>query len=593
MVSLRELPFLGVGIGFRPELQKEQSRHLDRIDWFELIADRYLRSVPESIERARAMKGRQALVPHGLELSVGTEGPLDLQYCDEVAELVRTLRAPFYSDHLCMTKAGGFEIGQLTPLPFTEAAARRAARKARDIQRLLGVPFLLENVSYSFAFPSPMTEQAFVSRVVTEADCGLLLDLTNVFINSQNHRYDPYAFLEALPLDRVIQIHLAGGEKHGGRWVDSHSQSVDAHPEVWRLLEYVVARSPVRAVLIERDQNFPSEFQEMLQDIEHAREILGRRGAVEAPAPAALPPELDASPALLPVDEPRFQAALARLIVDPGLRQRFLEAPAATCASLELSAPATEALLQAGPAHIDLFGREVSAKRFALLAKIAPATLKLLQKERLLHGLTTRFVTTYLPRESREFPNRSVRDGFWLLDLVERMFADGEFQLAHLRDIARFERAQLSLYSTQPPVESALAARAARDARPEPTDAELLTARPRLGAHTQVERFGCDVIEAIRRVTSGASLEDVATTPTLILFLKAPGWRNVQPMGINERTATVLALCDGQCTTAELLARLASRGSTEDKDRTEAGGLKLIRDLYRLGALMLDFGMEQ
>lgn len=591
MSSLRELPFLGVGIGYRPELQKEQSRHLDRIDWFELIADRYIRSVPESIERAKAMNGRQPLIPHGLELSVGTEGPLDLKYCDEVVELVRTLRAPFYSDHLCMTKAGGFEIGQLTPLPFTEAAASRAARKARHIQQLLGVPFLLENVSYSFAFPSPLTEQAFLTRVVTEADCGILLDLTNVFINSQNHRYDPYAFLEGIPLDRVIQIHLAGGEKHGGRWVDSHSQSVDAHPEVWRLLEYVVARSPVRAVLIERDQNFPSEFQEMLKDIEHAREILGRRAAVEAPAPAARPVELDSSPRPLPVDEEGFQAALARIIVDPGLRKRFLEEPAATCASLELSAPAIEALLHAGPAHIDTFAREVSAKRFSLLNKIAPATMKLLQREGLLHGLTARFVATYLPRETREYPNRSVRDGFWLLDLVEQLFADGEFRLPHLQDIARFERAQLYLYSTLPPVESALAARAARDARPEPTDAELLTARPRLGAHARMERFGCDVIAAIRRVTSGDSLEGVAATPTLILFHKAPGWRNVQPMGINERTAAVLALCDGQRTTAELLAQLTQGGSPEEKARKEAGGLKLIRDLYQLGVIMLDFGM--
>jgi len=299
VVKLDDISVLGVGVGFRPELHREQSRFEDRIDWFELIADRYLRSVPEGLDRALPMLARRPLVPHSLEMSVGADEPLDLGYVDQIAELARTVGAPFCSDHLCMTRVGGLEIGQLTPLPFTPATAARCAAKAREAQEILGVPFLLENITYGFAIPGAMGEAEFITRVITEAGCGLLLDLTNVFINSQNHGYDPYAFLDALPLSRVIQVHLAGGERHGDRWVDSHSRSVDAHPEVWGLLDHVVRRSPVRAILIERDQSFPERFEEILGDIERAREIFerGRGGAAAGPA------RIEAAPADRPAEE--------------------------------------------------------------------------------------------------------------------------------------------------------------------------------------------------------------------------------------------------------------------------------------------------
>jgi uncharacterized protein len=278
-MEVSTLPVLGVGIGYRPELEALYRRHADRIEWLELIADRYLE--PESLARALPLRDRFPLIPHGLEMSIGTDGPLDADYCAQVARLIRALDAPFHSDHLCMTKVGGhdtieqgtLELGTLVPLPFTETVARRCAGKAREIRDLLGVPFALENITYPFALPGSMPEAEFLTAVLEDGDCGLLLDLTNVFINSQNHRYDPYRFLESLPLRRVVQVHLAGGVQQNGEWIDSHSHPVDSHPEVWGLLEYVVAHSPVRGVLFERDQNFPDQMGEILDDIDRAREI--------------------------------------------------------------------------------------------------------------------------------------------------------------------------------------------------------------------------------------------------------------------------------------------------------------------------------
>ncbi len=281
-MNLGELPFVGVGVGYRPELSELYSRHREHIDWLELIADRFLE--PESLERAAPLAADFRLIPHGLEMSVGTDAPLDEDYLGQVAQLVAALAAPFYSDHLCMTKAVGpagvLELGTLVPLAFTERTALRCAAKARRIQEVLGVPFLLENITYPFALPGELSEADFIRLTLEQADCGLLIDLTNVFINSQNHGYDPLVFLDTLPLERVVQVHLAGGVRApDGEWHDSHSHSVSQHPQVWELLEFVVQRAPVRGVLLERDQNFPSDLAEIIDDLARARAILAPRAA--------------------------------------------------------------------------------------------------------------------------------------------------------------------------------------------------------------------------------------------------------------------------------------------------------------------------
>ncbi len=274
-VDWASLPKLGVGLGYRRDIHQDCLGHPGRIDWLELIADHYLSPLPEWAEEASELARRMPVVPHGLEMSVGSHEPVDAAYCRSVKELVARVRAPFYSDHLCMTRAGGLEMGQLTPLPFTRSTARRCAERARLIQEHIGVPFLLENVFYSFRFPGELSELEFIQSVLEQSGCGMLLDLTNLYLNSQNHRYDPYAFIDGLPLERVGQVHLAGSERRQDMWFDTHSQPIGKHPEVWDLLSYLVSKAPVKAVLIERDQNFPQDFGEILADLDKARAILG------------------------------------------------------------------------------------------------------------------------------------------------------------------------------------------------------------------------------------------------------------------------------------------------------------------------------
>jgi hypothetical protein len=270
-----DLPRLGAGLGFRPALANDIEQHRSEIPWVELCSDHYIgRAVTDRTDRAVRLAGLLPVVPHGLDLSIGTDAPLDMDYCEQLVHLVKTVKAPWYSDHLCFTKASGLELGQLTPIAFTRRAAKRCAEKARQFQDMLGVPLLLENITYYFDVPGEISEAEFLSQVVTEGDCGILLDLTNLYINSQNLGYDPYAFMDAIPLDRVVQVHIAGGVLDGDLWIDTHSHPVDNHPPVWDLLEHLCRRAPVRAVLLERDSNLPDDFGEILAEIEHVKQIM-------------------------------------------------------------------------------------------------------------------------------------------------------------------------------------------------------------------------------------------------------------------------------------------------------------------------------
>lgn len=269
-----DLPRIGVGLAYRPWFVRGIEQHRDRIDWIEICADHYIYRTEGRVARAVELSERLPIAPHGLELSIGTDAPLDMDYCHDIAQLARAVRAPWYSDHLCFTQVSRIELGQLTPIAFTERTASRCAAKARQFQDMLGVPLLLENIAYYMGIPGgAMTEAEFLSKVVNDADCGILLDLTNLYVNARNLRYDPYEFIDQIPLERVVQVHLAGGTYEDGMWVDTHDHPVDSHPEVWDLLDYLCRRAPVRGVLIERDANPPDDFGEMLAEVERARAI--------------------------------------------------------------------------------------------------------------------------------------------------------------------------------------------------------------------------------------------------------------------------------------------------------------------------------
>jgi uncharacterized protein len=263
------LPRLGVGLGYRQPLHGDILANVDRIDFLEIISDQYLYVAPDRYDRLRGLRERFPIVPHGVGLSIGTAGPLDTDYLDRLAGVVAACGAPWFSDHLSFTKVPDTDIEQLMPLWFTQESLDAVCRNLNQLKSRIDTPFLLENITYYFPIPdSEMTEAEFITRVVEETDTGLLLDLNNVWVNSVNHGFDPYEFLRSIPLHRTVQIHLAGGQVVDSLLIDTHSRPVQE--PVWDLLSYVLARVPVKAILLEWDQDWPA-FEQLLAHLDRAR----------------------------------------------------------------------------------------------------------------------------------------------------------------------------------------------------------------------------------------------------------------------------------------------------------------------------------
>lgn len=271
-----DLPELGVGLGYRLELNEEIIRARQHIDFVEIVSDQYMFSTQDKLERLSKLGALYPLIPHGLGLSIGSATELDGEYVRKLAALLDRVRPPWFSDHLSFSKVPGIDVGQLTPLWFTDESLELVCRNLQQVQRHLATPFLLENITYYFRLPgATMDEAEFLSKVLGRTDCGLLLDLNNVHINSINLGFDPYQFLAAIPLSRVVQIHLAGGREVMGMVVDTHSTAV--RPEVWNLLDYVLSRCPAKAILLEWDQDYPP-FGQLLDHLAQARNIARRHG---------------------------------------------------------------------------------------------------------------------------------------------------------------------------------------------------------------------------------------------------------------------------------------------------------------------------
>jgi hypothetical protein len=272
--TLASIPALGAGVGYRDPYRGDLFLNRSSVDFLEIIADHYFDPMPGKSEELALLRGHFPLIPHGLNLSLGSaEGP-DRNYARAFASLVNDLQPPYWSEHLAVTRAGGVEIGHLAPLPFTREAVETVCRNVSAMRELTEVPLILENITYTIAFPgNEMTEAEFLTRVTERTGCGLLLDVTNLYTNAANHGYDLDAFLDRAPLDRVVQLHFTGGFWEDGILVDSHSEPTP--PEVWALLEEIMRRAPVKGVILERDENLPP-FSEILGEVTRAREI-GRR----------------------------------------------------------------------------------------------------------------------------------------------------------------------------------------------------------------------------------------------------------------------------------------------------------------------------
>ncbi|NLG54798.1 MAG: DUF692 domain-containing protein [Rhodococcus sp.] len=264
-----DLPTLGVGLGYRLPLHRQTLDNRDRIDFVEFIADQYLYGTPERTERFLQLREHWPLVPHGVGMSIGSATEVDRDYLDRLGTLVEQADAPWFSDHLSFTKVPDTDVEQLTPLWFTEESFDTVCRNVEQVKNTIDKPFLLENITYYFHLPgNDMSEAEFTTRVLEETDTGLLLDVNNVWVNSVNLGFDPYEFLDSIPLERTVQIHLAGGEYVEDMMVDTHGAPV--HEPVWKLLDYVLERVQPKAILLEWDQSWP-DFEELLAHLDRAR----------------------------------------------------------------------------------------------------------------------------------------------------------------------------------------------------------------------------------------------------------------------------------------------------------------------------------
>jgi len=251
------LPDFGLGLGLRAQHARELLAHRPPLGFLELLTENHLRQPRRAREQTEALASAYPVVLHGVSMNLGSIDPLDRQYLREVRELASRLGARWISDHLCWTGTGGWNSHELLPLPYTDEALHHVAHRARQAQDALGQRIALENPSTYLAFPhSQMPEAEFLAQLCELADCALLLDVNNVYVNAMNRGGDPSAYLAALPRDRVVQIHLAGHSRRGGWWIDTHAAPVA--PDVWRLYEEALARFGLVSTLLEWDAAIPS-----------------------------------------------------------------------------------------------------------------------------------------------------------------------------------------------------------------------------------------------------------------------------------------------------------------------------------------------
>jgi hypothetical protein len=223
----------------------------------------------ERLEKARSVF---PLVSHGINLSIGTTDDIDREYIRSIKQLLDSVDSPWWSDHLCFTSQGGVYMHDLLPLPFSKEAVKHVAQRARIVQEMVGRPFLFENISFYMNMPGmEMTDAQFLSEVLEESDCGLLLDVNNIYVNSLNHKFDPYQYVDQIPLERTVQIHVAGHSQKQDVVIDTHGAPV-VQP-VFELLRYVLQKCEVKAVMIERDQNFPA-ISELIGELDQIRAIV-------------------------------------------------------------------------------------------------------------------------------------------------------------------------------------------------------------------------------------------------------------------------------------------------------------------------------
>jgi uncharacterized protein len=244
------------------------------VDWFEIISENYMVDGGRPLTVLNRILEQYRVVQHGVSMYFGSAEPLNREHLKRLKHLVRRTRTPWLSDHLCWGSVDGRYTHDLLPMPYTFEAANVTAGKIRQVQDFVEVPVVVENVSsYAEFHVSEMTEWEFLAEVVEKADCGILLDVNNIYVSSQNHDFDPFTYVNAVPAERVAQIHIAGHSKYEKYILDTHDHPVI--DPVWALYARAIQRCGPTATLLEWDDNIPS-FEEVHAEALKANRYLTR-----------------------------------------------------------------------------------------------------------------------------------------------------------------------------------------------------------------------------------------------------------------------------------------------------------------------------
>ncbi len=253
----KDIPNLGIGIGLRPHHYQEIFAQKPDIDWFEIISENFMVEGGKPLENLERICESYPVVQHGVNLAIGSPDPLDWDYLSKLKKLLKQTKSPWVSDHLCWGRLPHAHFHDLLPLPYTKEVVHYVAERARIVQDYLEVPFALENLSSYLSYVADeMPEWEFYTAIVEKADIFMMLDVNNIYVSSRNHGFEPATYYNNIPIDRVIQIHLAGHKDHGDFVLDTHDDFV--RDEVWKIYAEVYAKTKGVSTLLEWDANFIS-----------------------------------------------------------------------------------------------------------------------------------------------------------------------------------------------------------------------------------------------------------------------------------------------------------------------------------------------
>ncbi len=283
---MTDFPFLGFGIGLRREHYQDILGGACGCDWFEAISENYMDTGGRPLAVLEHVRRDRPVALHGVALSIGGTDPLDRRYLRNLRALIDRIEPALVTDHLCWTGVNGRSVYDLLPLPYTEESLAHVIARVRAVQDALGRCLILENPSTYIAYRhSTMAEWEFLAALSEETDCGILLDVNNVYVSSYNLGFDPLRYLDAIPRRRVAQIHLAGFTDMGTYLFDTHSAPVS--DAVWRLYAHAVRRFGPVSTLVEWDADIPS-FERVCAEAAHARGIAEETNAASRTAAAEL-----------------------------------------------------------------------------------------------------------------------------------------------------------------------------------------------------------------------------------------------------------------------------------------------------------------